>query len=156
MQILAYKGVSLISKLIRWQTRSEYSHIAMRLGDMSIVEAWHKGGVIRSPATDPWRLHTPGTPVEVWGLVPDMEFYAYAAEQFLLRQIGKKYDFRAILKFLTKRRTRNNTRWFCSELAVATMAIGGVELIRKPPGQIAPGDLVASPLLSLRRELVTT
>ena len=35
MKLLAYRGVSWISKAIRWQTRSKYSHIAIELEDGS-------------------------------------------------------------------------------------------------------------------------
>src|SRR5579871_2617400 len=40
MRIALYQGKSLISLLIRWQTRSQYSHAAFLLDDGSVIEAW--------------------------------------------------------------------------------------------------------------------
>src|SRR5215469_1941664 len=40
MRIALYQGKSLISLLIRWQTRSRYSHAAFLLDDGSVIEAW--------------------------------------------------------------------------------------------------------------------
>lgn len=40
MRIALYQGKSFISRLIRWQTRSRYSHAAFLLDNGNVIEAW--------------------------------------------------------------------------------------------------------------------
>jgi uncharacterized protein YycO len=66
-------------------------------------------------------------------------------------QIGKKYDWGEVFKFVTRRKvdpSGADRRWFCSELAAAAFSVAsGQVLIRMPSSQISPGLLAASPLL---------
>ena len=129
--ILLYKGKSLISKAIRWRTWGDYSHAAWWLRDGSVVEAWHKGGVQRvdSPST----LHQPGTEIDVFDFRgADIPVCHPAAEKFLLDQVGKQYDFAAVLRGFTFRLMRENPdRWFCSELCHAAAKAGGLPLLSR-------------------------
>jgi len=143
MKILAYQGISPISRAIRWQTRSLYSHIGVELDDGTVVEAWHKGGVQRS--RDFAAIHTRGTLVDVFGIGPDID--SDAAEKWLLEQVGKAYDFRSVFRFLTRRHAPANDRWFCSELAESACLIGGVHLLNGTPSEHSPRDIVMSPCL---------
>ena len=69
MRLLAFKGDSLISKLIRWQTRSEYSHIAIELDSGEIIEAWHRGGVqIHSCRGGLLDVHDEGTEIDIYSI----------------------------------------------------------------------------------------
>jgi uncharacterized protein YycO len=70
---------------------------------------------------------------------------------WLNHQIGKGYDWGAVLRFVSRRKVNpaeSSRRWFCSELAAAawTMATGGM-LLRLPSWKISPGLLYASPLV---------
>ncbi|WP_448577461.1 YiiX/YebB-like N1pC/P60 family cysteine hydrolase [Thermosphaera sp.] len=146
MRILLYRGVSLLSRLIRWRTWSEYSHVALEIHRGEIVDAW-KGGVrlIRSP----FEGHDPETVVEAYeiaGLRPEQ---AARAALFARAQIGKPYDYWGVLRFIIRRDpTQPNDRWFCSELVFAALLHGGVRLLERVPAHRAsPGDLARSPLL---------
>ena len=149
MKILAYRGKSLISRLIRWQTRSPYSHIAVQLDDGSVVEAWHKGGVRH--IGDPLDGHTPGTDIDVYGVYSmGCELPSVAKniiEQFLLAQVGKKYDFVSVARFVTRRLSPADEKWFCSELAEAAFIVGGFRLLNGPASHHSPRDTVMSPYL---------
>lgn len=151
MKILAYRGKSLISKAIRFQTRSPYSHIGVQLSDGSVVEAWHKGGVqhVESPST----LHTKGTKVDVYRI--DRVFDAATAERFLLEQVGKKYDFSAVARFLSRRNSSANDKYFCSELAEYACLFAGVRLLNGKPSKHSPRDTVMSPILIHEDTIIT-
>jgi hypothetical protein len=146
--ILLYKGKSLISKAIKWQTFGPYSHAAWWLRDGTVIEAWHKGGVSHneSPAT----LHTPGTEIDVFDFNGGSGILAAdLSEQFLLSQVGKKYDFAPVLRGFVFRVMRDNpNRWFCSELCHAAAVAGRLPLLaRVPDWKIHPTLLSYSPRL---------
>lgn len=144
MKILAYKGTGLVSKLIRLQTRSEYSHVAIQLLDGTVVEAWAAGGVRH--VASPLEAHKSKTEIDVFLLTE--EFDSGAVLQFLNSQLGKKYDFRSIFRFLTRRSSPLDDRWFCSELVLAAFRMGGLELLaRVPSSEVSPRDITISPLL---------
>lgn len=140
--ILLYKGKSLVSKAIRWRTWGEYSHAAWWLRDGTVIEAWHKGGVSHSPS--PATIHTPGTEIDVFDFRPEAQIDLDAAEKFLLEQVGKKYDFRAVLSGFTFRINRDNAnRLFCSELDFLTAQAGGLNLLDRIVAAKVPPQLLS-------------
>jgi len=146
MKILGYKGISWVSKTIRWQTRSVYSHVAIELSDGRVIEAWHKGGVRVN--RDFGARHTPETEVDVF--IIEKDFNELKVMDFLTPQIGKKYDFWSIVKFLTRRNEPVDDKWFCSEIVMQAFIEGGLHLLRRiPPSHVDPGHLLTSPYLKL-------
>lgn len=144
MKILAYRGKSWISKVIRWQTRSKYSHIAIELDNGSVIEAWHVGGVAHNK--DFRTVHTKGTLVDVFDITIKIDEIAISA--FLLDQVGKKYDFGSIVRFMSRRAEPKDEKWFCSELAMEGVSAGEVNLLERiPASHVSPGQIVTSPLL---------
>jgi hypothetical protein len=73
---------------------------------------------------------------------------------FLDAQVGKRYDWASVLRFVSRRKTdpfQATRRWFCSELAHAAWTVGtGIPLLRLPSSEISPGLLAASPFLIRR------
>jgi hypothetical protein len=147
--ILLYKGKSWISKLIRWHTRGDYSHVAWWLRDGTVIEAWHKGGVTHND--NPGTLHTPGTEIDVFDFSPEgrASLSETAAEDFLHKQVGKKYDLRPVISGFVLRLNRNNPdKWFCSELVHAAARAGGLSLLKRVPDhKVSPTLLNYSPHL---------
>ena len=144
MRILAYQGISWVSRVIRWQTRSRYSHIAIEVADNHVYEAWHVGGVQLNAHFR--AVHTAGTMVDVFAI--SAHFDPLRVRHFLDAQIGKRYDFRAVARFLSRRNAPADDRWFCSELAVAAFRAGGLDLLaRIPPSHVSPRDVIISPHL---------
>lgn len=144
MKILAFQGKSLISKAIRWQTRSVYSHIGCMLEDGTVVEAWHKDGVQHVVSASV--LHTPNTLVDVYH-INAVDFDDDTAKRFLMDQVGKKYDFPSVARFMSRRKATLDDKWFCSELGEYASLYGGVRLLNGNPSAHAPGHTVMSPLL---------
>jgi uncharacterized protein YycO len=153
MKILQYKGTSLISWGIRFQTRSKYSHSAIWLDDGTVVEAWTHGvRRVDTPSED----HTPNTEVDIFSI--NYDFDQAKAQLFALDQIGKKYDYWAIPRFISRRDEPADDKWFCSELVAASCHDGGCDLLHPsmPHGHISPRDIGMSPLLVFERTIVTS
>lgn len=137
--IALYRGKSMISKAIRWQTRSDYSHAAWVCPDFSVIEAWWPHGVRH--VADPFLLHTEDTEIDLWavsGLTAQQE---REVERFLRLQLGKRYDMRGVFQFLSRRPCPQNERWFCSELVAAALDLAGAPLLHAAPHLLAPGHL---------------
>lgn len=146
-RILLFRGNrgGLISKLIAWQTNGNYSHAAIELPCGKVIEAWHKGGVRVRAA----RLDTEGVEAyEVDGMT--IEQWAKALE-YAHKQVGKKYDFGGVARFLTRFRKPDSEAtksFFCSELVFASLRHAGVHLLERVElAQVSPTVLSFSPLL---------
>lgn len=141
-KILLFRGRGFISWLIRWQTRSEYSHAALMLPDGSIIEAWMTKGVRQHWLKDWIDVDV----FSVHGMTPEQ--WARAIN-YARAQIGKKYDWLAVIRFLSRFRQPPNDRWFCSELVFQAIEIAGIRLLRYVrAGEVSPGLLARSPFLS--------
>lgn len=146
IKILQYRGISVISRMIRWQTRSVYSHSAIMTPVGSVIEAWHKGGV--QEVENISSLHTSGTIVDVYEFSAMYGVDETSMLQFAREQLGCGYDFAAILRFLSRRSYTQNNRWFCSELVAKAAERGGCPIVNLPAHQISPRDVAASPVLT--------
>lgn len=112
------------SAAVRWFTRSKFSHVLIKDGDYAIeARAFH--GVRRVPMAQAlqgvYRLEV-------------IEIETHKAEQIMQAyrsQIGKGYDYKAILGFVLKRRSWHHAgRWICSELAAWGFAVVGEPVFR--------------------------
>jgi uncharacterized protein YycO len=153
MKLLAYRGKGIVSRMIQLQTRSPYSHIALQLDDESVIEAWHVGGVRHN--ADWTTIHGKGTAVDVFRFNEEAlcNFDEKKMLYWLQKQLGKKYDFLSVFRFLSKRKALKNDRWFCSELIEEAIIMGGGRLLRGIPAQHSPRDTVMSPCLIFEETL---
>jgi len=142
-KILLFRGNSLISKMIRWQTNGNYSHAAIQLPNGRIIEAWHKPAKVRlrGPLQD-W------TNVEAFDVEGMTEEQWDKAIAWAEKQIGKKYDFGGVFRFVTRWRKQQDEKWFCSELVYQAVLEAGMPLLaRVSSSQVSPTVLSFSPLL---------
>ena len=165
MKILLFSGTGTVSRLIRWQTRGEFNHVAVMLNDGSIVEAW-EGNIFRllgSLLLPRWikhegvrqvesldalmEMHSSGTSIHLYAI--DAEYNAAAVTDFLLRRLGAPYDLMAVLKFVSRRPAKDNAKWFCSELCHRAFHAGGLDLVKGQPWMVSPRDISMSPYLRL-------
>lgn len=114
LRYVAFEGLSLFSKLVKFFTRSKYSHIAVQLSDQLLIEAWKKGGVICWDYST-FSRHTPGTPYVVYALPVTetvynkaVDFYTYLADRRM------PYNYLGVLGFVLPIFTSNGG-YFCSE-----------------------------------------
>lgn len=129
MQVILFKGHGMISQLIKWQTRGEYSHAALLLNG-TLYEAWQGSGVQKK---EKWIFPKDGTVISFSILFPGYSKEHEAnVEKFLNLQVGKGYDYLAILRFITRTKifSGEQNRWFCSELVFAALDSAGIQLFR--------------------------
>jgi len=123
----AFKGKSFISKLIKFWTRSEYSHIAYLedINDTYLIEAWKfEDGTYWGFSS--FQNHTKGTPVEIW------EKEVTSKEKEIVRNVMVKfatnkvpYDWKGIFGFVLKCKDDKN-KYFCSEGCAYALKEAGI------------------------------
>jgi uncharacterized protein YycO len=136
------EGGSWDSKIIRWDTRCHYSHVECLdpAGASITYGAMLKGGVKKRLFGDAeYKGAINFTVVQVAATsVQQNAFY-----DFVFSQIGKPYDWRAIVSFgLGCREWRREDSWFCSELIVRAFEVAGMLQIPNdmPSYRITPRD----------------
>lgn len=138
-------GGSIISRAIRWQTRGRYSHVSSVMPDGTLVEAVEGRGVTAERMLWDVREHVTLLAVGC------TEIGYERSTAFLADQIGKGYDYRMALGFVTRptRQGRKSTgAWFCSELAYARAEQAAVHLFRATlPWEVNPVTFARSPWL---------
>jgi len=129
------------SRLIRFFTWSDFSHVDLVLANQDLLGARMSGGVRIRKGTErtfskvaQFGVHVPAT----------IEEQVIA---FLFGQIGKPYDWGAIFGLVFRRNWQKTDSWFCSELIAAAFQQAGFPLLRETLNRITPRDLVMSPLL---------
>ncbi len=146
--IQLHNGRSLISRLIKWQTRSPVSHASVWFPwDHTVIESIEGVGVRKMDGEryradfDAGRIHR----YNVNGMTVEQ---AHKVREFMESEVGAKYDYGSVFKFVTRRKARHNTRWFCSELVFAACQEAGVTLLANIEAwAVSPGDLAKSPML---------
>ena len=149
MRILGYRGKSITSRLIQAQTRSEHSHIGVQISGGRVIEAWQGTGVRLIP--DPFHGHSKGTEIDVYRISND--FDQERVEVFLRSQLGKKYDYSSVFRFITRRDAVANDKIFCSELAELAFIAGGLPLLNGNPSHHSPRDTLLSPYLKFEKTI---
>lgn len=128
------------SKLIRLGTWSDFSHVDIILPDGSLLGATATLGVaIRE--NDISKM----TKIEKY-IVQDVDSSAIISTA--LEQVGKPYDWKGVLNFITRSRDwEDDSSWFCSELVAYAFKNNGTPLLNAPNYRTTPRDLLMSPLL---------
>lgn len=130
------------SRAIRFLTWSWASHVDVVLSDGALLGALASRGVC---------LHAP--PAGGYRRVERYDVLVPAAPvlRFLRRQLGKPYDWSAILAWPLRRDWHDRRAWFCSELVAAAFEQAGTPLLRASSAaamrRITPRDLLLSPCL---------
>lgn len=151
MKVVLFKTKGFVQSLIKWQTRSKYSHAAILTSDGVLIESTTPGGV-RAIAN--WK-QTPDA--ELFGIGGVIDFVPVVTDKqensaiaFLSAQIGKPYDYLMVARFVSRLQEsrRSSGKWFCSELVFAALQKAGITLLRDTePWEVSPGLLARSPLL---------
>jgi uncharacterized protein YycO len=148
--VAAYRGRSLLSRLIQWRTWSGVSHVACIKGDGQVVEAWGGSGPRGVRHFDSWhRGHTPGTNIDLFLFRGLSDGQAREFWDFQMSKVGAKYDYLGVLGFVARRSALQCPfKWFCSELVhAASVAAQAPLLVGTPSYKVSPGDIVKSPVL---------
>jgi uncharacterized protein YycO len=153
-----YYGKSFLSRLIKWRTWSDISHTAAFLPASShnerknlVIEAWGKGILLH-----PWDdNHTRHTRIDIYSVEctrPQQNLFY----DWLKGKIGCKYDFMALIGFVTRAHIESERRWFCSELIFQAAQEAGIELLKNVEAyKVSPGLINLSPLLNFEETRYT-
>ena len=115
VRFACFRGISLTSKLIKFWTRGEYSHIAYMFNfkDRILIETWNNECW---SYTLGYENHLPDTPVEIWSKEISPSQYIVVNDFF--RNLVKdktRYDWMGILGFILFKNKDNPEKYFCSE-----------------------------------------
>lgn len=120
VKILAVSNYSLGAMIIKIFTFSKWNHVAICFNDDYVIDSTLLSGVRLKPLSEFKKFYHnyEEIPIEL----PDQA----AAEDFALKQLGKKYDWTALLGIVFQRRVwEESDKWFCSELVEAILSAGG-------------------------------
>jgi|CXWL01.1.fsa_nt_gi uncharacterized protein YycO len=131
MKAIFARNRSPASWLIRLACWSQWSHVAVVEDDMSVIHSTFFGGGVHRVALAALRASYSATEL-VDVPVPDEA----AALAFLRAQIGRPYDWTAIVGIALRRNWADPKRWFCSELLEATLIAGGLVRWREKVSRI--------------------
>lgn len=148
--VCLHRGSSLVSRLIRWQNRSDYSHASIVLPTGEHIESREGKGVLWHPK---FTLTNPTEHVNWFAVDGIQAEHLDRLWQFLRDQRNKPYDWPMVFGFVSRSRTEGQEsggKWFCSELVFAALAAAGLPpLARTDAWEVAPGLLARSPRLTL-------
>jgi len=119
------------SYLIRLFTWSRWSHVGVIDGE-TVIDTTFKTGVAVTPLAQFLAEHSVTEQFDV--AVPD----EVAANVWLQMQIGKGYDWTAVIGFVFRRPWGKSNRWFCSELVESALIAGGRRRFREDLQRITP------------------
>jgi len=135
--VFMYDKWSFVSWAIRKFTRSEFSHVAI-MDEHDVYEASQTANeVIKYSAG---YIYKPGRVIKVIDIKSDFN-QTMAMRTAVLEELGKPYDYMAIVGFLVDRYWQDDRKWFCSEFTAYVLMKGGVKLNLGLLGRITPGDL---------------
>lgn len=151
MQLNLHRGSSLISKLILWQSRGRYSHASITLRDGRVIESREFIGVHCLPKLQARK----GERIDSYE-VATTDRQADLIEHFLVSQLGKKYDYISLIRFISREPVAhwNKRKWFCSELAFEAFRTAGIELLCNIEAwAVSPELLGISPVIKFLRKV---
>jgi hypothetical protein len=145
--VCLHRGPGVIGRLIRWQTRADYSHASLLFPGRGVIESREFKGVRALPALAP----APGEVIDTFSVRGLGCLQEQAVFDFAQAQLGKRYDWPMVFGFVSRSPIEGHQsegRWFCSELVYAAFRTAGIELLRGiEPWEVSPGLLSYSPRL---------
>lgn len=135
-------GAGFTSDVIKWYTSSPFSHVEFYT-PLGFLGSQAPGGVRLRPFN-----YCTYNSVEFreYVLPPEVDEALIA---WVSSQIGKGYDWTAIIALPLHRNWRDPSDWYCSELVAAAFDHVGYPLFAHPAevSKITPRDVALSPLL---------
>lgn len=136
MKIHFCRSPGLSAWLIRLFTMSRWNHVAIQINSVIFQATGTSGVHVTTPET--LSRHYP-----VIEAVTVESVSGENAQAFLVKQLGKKYDWLALVAMPFLRNWGKPDRWFCSELVAAALKAGGRPL-RIEGHRVTPRDLWAA------------
>lgn len=124
IRVLFVRHRSLASLAIRLFTFGRWSHVALLTDTGTVIDATAKHGVAERSLEDVL-YNASDYDVAVLSFCAPHEALSWARAQ-----IGKKYDWLALVGFYFRSDMQDQSRWFCSELVANAITVGGEPLFR--------------------------
>jgi Orthopoxvirus protein of unknown function (DUF830). len=143
--IVLYKGNGIVSKLVKFFTKSEYTHVSMLISSNHIIEAnWYKKSNIV-------RFEYDENTIEVYRIKGGLDYTKQIAIiQHSYDFLNKKYDYKQIFWYIyeyffgkkNKNIFNSNQRLICSELVDKAYLSIGIDLVDfRKDGNVTPADI---------------
>jgi uncharacterized protein YycO len=134
MQLVLARNRSFGSWLLRTLMWSQWSHSAIYDPFTNQVwdSTWLQGGV-RRHHYETWKQNYPFAEFHDAGVL-DFE----GAREWLDAQVGKGYDWTALLSFVVHRNWQEDDKWFCSELTEMARDLFGKPRFRTSASRVTP------------------
>ena len=136
MKIIFANSNTIGSKIIRWKTKSQWSHVGIvDLKRQVVFEAVWPDGVVQTPLdkviarSNEWECRE--LPVEHYG----------PAIAYMVSQLGKPYDTLGVLGLGFNRNWQDDKKWWCSEYVAMTALQGGNKRFSGNLHTITPQDV---------------
>jgi len=146
IKFLAYKGTDWVAKVIKWETQSDYSHIAYICDDKHTIECWPEHWYqllnVRWNIRPMFKGYKKGDEYEIWGLeVSDGQ--ACVIHNFFLGLVEKKakFDYVAGFGLFTKWKKEKKDQYFCSEGCI-TPLVKIFDWTHIKPWKISPENFI--------------
>lgn len=139
--VRGYTGQGFGSGIIKWFTRSKYSHVSLVFqmhGLPQEIEAIQGKGVI---------MHDPYSRREkdfVEYAVPISETQIVDAHILAMSLVGAKYDWKGVFSFLLHRTKHTLDKFFCSEMVAYVLLKASYPTSRREPYKESPDSIMES------------
>ena len=140
MKLLFINRNSVACYAIRAAAMSRWSHVAVELADGFVYESRMHPGVHRVS----YGAAIDGA-VEVGAAL--VACNEATALRFAREQLGKPYDWPAIVSWFGNRDWQDPDAWWCSEYVAAIACAGFARLVFGDQRRVTPGDLWNSPVI---------
>lgn len=132
------KSSSFYSKLIRFLTWSNYSHVGFVLEDGFILDSDFMSNGVKVRTFEELKI----TEYEIY--TKECPTVSRTALDFACSQVDKPYDWTALFGFFIRRNWQENDSWFCSELVAWACDKAGTPLVDKELWRVTPQDIYQS------------
>jgi len=128
------KSKTIGGLLIRLITFSQYNHVAIEVNGLVWDSTLEHG--VRVGEKDKFKEQY--SVVDVFNVEG---VNSISVSNFLRRQLGKEYDWSALVALPFRKDWQHPERWFCSELVAAALSYGGWSDLIFPAYRVTPRDL---------------
>ena len=132
---------SILTYIICWFTWSRYSHVELLFSDDTCISSIGTKGVLMRSKGQILARNVEYLIKEI----PTTAIQEAIIREFAMSQLGKPYDWGAVLGLPFRGRWDSDNRWFCPELCAVAFKQAGITLVDEHSSRITQRDLLVIP-----------